>query len=129
MDQLALLALIESVRQKQEDLQAEFGLLVEAISRLNEDNNRLTITNLQLQDQLSRSTALMLNNDDKTSSSTSEHSMFQEHQMESGKDRLQGFYDDGIHVCHELFGKRRDDNEDCLFCQAVIMRLEQAHDD
>lgn len=42
----------------------------------------------------------------------------------SGRESLQNFYDEGIHVCHEFFGSRILPDEECLFCQEVIKRLQ-----
>ncbi|MDR0298369.1 MAG: DNA replication initiation control protein YabA [Streptococcaceae bacterium] len=35
---------------------------------------------------------------------------------------MQKLYDDGIHVCHQYYGKRLEPGENCLLCQEVLYR-------
>jgi regulator of replication initiation timing len=35
---------------------------------------------------------------------------------------LQDLYDQGFHVCAELFGKHRENGEECMFCMELINR-------
>lgn len=105
-------------------LQAQLTQALENLSRiateLNEENNRLTIVNHQLTQQIEELTQQELALADMSESAQENPAPLTQ---SSGRDRLQTFYDNGIHVCHELFGKRRDSNEQCLFCQDVIDRL------
>lgn len=39
-----------------------------------------------------------------------------------GRQNLEAIYDDGFHVCNVDYGKRRDINEDCLFCMELLNR-------
>lgn len=36
--------------------------------------------------------------------------------------RLLDIYNDGNHVCRDLFGKMREPGEECILCQSVIYR-------
>lgn len=106
--------LINNIQNHQQQYQNNILQLTQVVLELKEENNRLRMLNHNLEDQLQK----LVNE-----SVTQEEDTPIEEQHISGKDRLQGFYDDGIHVCHELFGKRRQSSEDCLFCQDVLMRL------
>lgn len=45
----------------------------------------------------------------------------------SAYDRLQQFYDEGIHICRDLYGSQRASNEECLFCQGILDGLDVPH--
>lgn len=107
--------LINNIQSQQQQYQNNILQLTQVVLDLKEENNRLRMLNHNLEDQLQKYVK---------ESSVQEESPNEDHHI-SGKERLQGFYDDGIHVCHELFGKRRQSSEDCLFCQDVLMRLTQ----
>lgn len=120
MDQEELVKIIENIMEQQVALQEEIARLVETVTTISEENNRLKMLNQELTEDLA--TSLAAKSEDIKSNPLPERPP----SNRAGRDRLQGFYDDGIHVCHELFGKRRESDEDCLFCQSVIMRLEQS---
>lgn len=89
--------------------------LREVIDNLVEENNKLRMSNNDLK-------SLLI----KTQTDTHEEDSEGEtgSQTSSGRDSLLGFYNEGIHVCHEFFGSRRSSNEQCLFCQEILERLE-----
>lgn len=107
--------LISEINSQQQQYHTNIIELTQIVLELKEENNRLRMLNHNLEDRLQQY--------------ANEIRVAEEHVEEenhvSGKERLQGFYDDGIHICHELFGKRRQSTEDCLFCQDVLMRLTQ----
>lgn len=48
-------------------------------------------------------------------------------QAPSARERLQQFYEDGIHICRDLYGSQRASDEECLFCQGILDGLSTAH--
>lgn len=38
--------------------------------------------------------------------------------LTASQKKLQKIYEEGFHICHEYYGKRRDD--ECLFCQSAL---------
>ena len=90
--------------------------LREIIDNLVEENNKLRMSNNDLKSLLIKSQA--------EAREGREDEADGESQVSSGRDSLLGFYNEGIHVCHEFFGSRRSSNEQCLFCQEVLERLE-----
>lgn len=120
MDYQAVQDLISNMKKHQQVFQESIDQLTQVVSELNEENNRLRMVNHQLEDELRHYVI------EHTETVVEEAPMIEQvTQPISGHDRLRSFYEDGIHVCHELYGKRRQTAEDCLFCQDVLSRLEQ----
>ena len=40
--------------------------------------------------------------------------------LSRSRQNLENLYDEGFHVCNQFYGKRRDDDESCVFCLEVI---------
>jgi len=40
--------------------------------------------------------------------------------LSKSRQNLEKLYDEGFHVCNQIYGKRRDDDESCVFCLEVI---------
>ena len=114
--------IIDEARRLQGQLSEALEQLSRIATELNEDNNRLTMLNHQMTEQL-ESQQVQLDDMNEIVQESAAPQLYQ-----SGRDRLQTFYDNGIHVCHELFGKRRESDEQCLFCQDVIDRLKVIFD-
>ena len=39
-----------------------------------------------------------------------------------GKENLENIYEDGFHICTYEYGKRRDNDEPCMFCIELLNR-------
>ncbi|MGO4942696.1 initiation control protein YabA [Ruoffia tabacinasalis] len=89
--------------------------LREVIDNLVEENNKLRMSNNDL-----KSLLIKFQTDAQEDVTEGE----EDSQTSSGRESLLGFYNEGIHVCHEFFGSRRSSNEQCLFCQEILERLE-----
>lgn len=92
--------------------------LRKVIDNLIEENNKLRMSNNDLRNLLIKSQS-QLDSPTKGVYEGEENS-----HTSSGRESLLGFYNEGIHVCHEFFGSRRSPEEQCLFCQEVLKRLE-----
>ena len=71
---------------------------------------------------IKKNTALRLENDklrerlgevEKTSSAKSQH---------HGRENLQRIYNDGFHICTYSYGQRRENDEECMFCDELLFR-------
>jgi len=40
--------------------------------------------------------------------------------QQAGRERLQTFYQEGIHICHTFYGMKREPGEECIFCQNLL---------
>lgn len=93
-----------------------------ALNELMEENNRLRMRNHELMSLVSQNYQTpAINNEEQ---STAEQMEAVTDDNTSGKDRLQTFYDEGIHVCHPYFGSQRYPDEECMFCQGVLDGLD-----
>lgn len=120
MDHQKVQILLETLEKNQLSYQDTLSELVECVIELNHENNRLRMRNDILEEKLKIYASEQIAHVHNTQQIPSVGV-----RQPSGQERLQSFYDDGIHVCHELFGQRRESNEECLFCQNVIMSLDQ----
>ena len=78
--------------------------------------------NKNLKEVIEENTALRLENDklrerlgevEKTSSAKSQH---------HGRENLQRIYNDGFHICTYSYGQRRENDEECMFCDELLFR-------
>ena len=40
----------------------------------------------------------------------------------TGRENLQRIYNDGFHVCTDSYGQRRENDEECIFCDELLFR-------
>ncbi|MGX7091835.1 initiation control protein YabA [Hutsoniella sourekii] len=106
--------LLELADQQLLELSDTVAQLRQAYHQLAEENNQLKITNHDLREMMS---TVHPAEEEKQSAEI-------EQQITGGKNRLQGFYDQGIHICHQYFGLSRSPEEGCIFCQDVLDGLE-----
>ncbi|AXY24583.1 hypothetical protein CL176_00260 [Suicoccus acidiformans] len=111
MEPQAIEELLEQANAQMLELSDTLAQLKRAVNTLQEDKNQLEIKIQDLQDVVRESTQVDADNPEG-----------QEHT--GGKERLQNFYDNGIHFCHQYFGMRRAPEEGCMFCQDILDRLD-----
>lgn len=83
------------------------------LADLIEENNQLRMTNHDLHDMVLRQNQSQINvetQDDESQTAISG----------TGSSRLQTYYDEGIHVCHQYFGAHRHLDEECILCLGVL---------
>lgn len=113
MDKDNIQHLIDQTETSMLQLSNQVAELQEVLADLIEDNNQLRMQNKELQDIIAR---LMAEEEgDVKEEQTS---------LSTGKERLQSFYDEGIHICHAYFGMNRAPDEECLFCQGILEDLD-----
>ncbi|KXT77425.1 DNA replication initiation control protein YabA [Streptococcus sp. DD10] len=46
----------------------------------------------------------------------------QVHKNHQGRDNLEKIYMDGFHICVTFYGQRRENDEECMFCDELLFR-------
>ncbi|MCF6515664.1 DUF972 family protein [Lactobacillus sp. S2-2] len=92
------------------DLESKFSLMndrlttvKDTISELLEENSELKIENDHLRELLPKN---QIKNDD--------------YELSFSKKNLEKLYTEGFHVCNQFYGKRRQNDESCMFCTDII---------
>lgn len=127
LEQEKIQALIMQVDRQVIQLNETVAQLQLALRDLSEENNRLRLMNHDLQEALNhskRETFETAVSQDAVQESQTESPVTQQ-EAGSGKNRLQSFYDEGIHICHPYFGSSRQPGEECMFCQGLLDALDQ----
>ncbi|WP_124057800.1 initiation control protein YabA [Vaginisenegalia massiliensis] len=143
MEQEKIQALIAQFDQQLSQLNETVAQLSNAYSDLIEENNRLRLMNHEWHGSRlpewsnlkshqtgneeasqfdSGQTAKMLGESSQLELGRQDEST--QARASSGKERLQTFYEEGIHICHPYFGSRREPGEECMFCQSLLDGLE-----
>lgn len=100
LDKGALYDHLNQAIRETRDLVSSMEELQHKMTLVLEENAELSIENEQLR-QLLR-----------------EQSQHQGTGLTASQKKLQKIYEEGFHICHEYYGKRR--NDECLFCQSAL---------
>lgn len=119
MEQQEIQQLLMSAETQLIDLSETIAQLKVACDELREENNRLRMMNHNLHDLVNELAQPVVSQETQSSFNS-------EASTTNGRERLQTFYNEGMHVCHMFFGSRRDPEEQCIFCQSVIDGLPSA---
>ncbi|MFS1663098.1 DNA replication initiation control protein YabA [Streptococcus sp. zg-JUN1979] len=84
---------------------AEADKMKKQFETLMEQNTQLHLENIKLRERLGQL----------------EHEK-QAKQSTQGKAHLEGIYEDGFHICNSFYGQRRENEEECMFCQELLDR-------
>lgn len=118
--------LLIQVEEEMTQLQESVAQLKDEIALLTAENNRLRMQQYEQIDQITllnqprqsqEERPLLIQEETKPNPSPPVS------KTPSGHERLQSFYDEGIHICHHYFGSRRDPQEACIFCQDILDTL------
>ncbi|MGX7349032.1 initiation control protein YabA [Dolosicoccus paucivorans] len=129
-----LYRLIEQITQQMDSLNESVSILQSSLKDLAEENERLKLANQSLIAIFSEVPANQEESSiiiDPIGQSTHQDELADQPTASAAyvpvhggsHERLQAIYDEGIHVCHEMFGTKREDNEGCLMCLDIIDRL------
>lgn len=124
---------LEMLVQKMEDQmkavnQTVFELKQE-VNRLTLENNRLRMQQYDAVEQMTLSQVLTGEDTYEAQDQIQESDPLSPSRAPSGRQRLQTFYDEGVHICHHYFGKKRDLREECIFCQDILDSLGDQQND
>ena len=89
--------------QQTKDLVDSVEVLPDRMTKVLAENARLTIENQHLQSVIAQS-----------------HEKKQEDGLSESRKILQKLYQEGFHVCNDVYGKRLEKNESCTFCLGGI---------
>ncbi|GIP67970.1 DNA replication initiation control protein YabA [Lactiplantibacillus pentosus] len=92
---------MQQMLDKMAKLRADMTTVLEKNSELVIENEHLREHMVEIENELPK----------KTTSTTT---------LSKSRQNLEKLYDEGFHVCNQFYGKRRDDDESCVFCLEVI---------
>lgn len=113
MQQEQLYLLLARTDQQVQQLVDTVAQLKQTVNDLMNENNRLQMHNHDLQD------AILSYEQSKPKEAATQAPQ----PTLKSKERLQTYYDEGIHVCRTYFGARRESAEACIFCQDILDSL------
>ncbi|MDO4775104.1 MAG: initiation control protein YabA [Aerococcaceae bacterium] len=119
MEQYEIQQLLASAETQLIGLGDTIAQLKAACDELREENNRLRMMNHDLHDLVDALAKPEMPVEQKQAPVLESGTL-------NGRERLQTFYNEGVHVCHMFFGSRREPDEECMFCQSVIDGLPPA---
>lgn len=93
------------------DLSATLATLRSQLEEVIEENNQLRMANQDLH-------ALLVTQEDAPSPAPAPTA--KDVSRGRGHERLQAYYDEGIHICHAFFGAPRQGEEECILCLGVL---------
>ncbi|UPQ86499.1 initiation control protein YabA [Ignavigranum ruoffiae] len=119
MEHEEVFEIIERAERQMLDLSDSVANLRKELLHLIEENNQLRMSNHDLHD-------LILNQSQAAPNQTNQADLVNSSQQKNqASSRLQSYYDEGIHVCHQLFGARRETGEECILCLGVLDELKK----
>lgn len=89
--------------QQTKDLMESIEILSDRMTKVLAENARLTIENEHLHEVIAE-----------------RHEQEQEEGLSESRKMLQKLYQEGFHVCNDMYGKRLEANESCTFCLDAI---------
>ncbi|KRN44824.1 DNA replication initiation control protein YabA [Limosilactobacillus ingluviei] len=99
-----------AVTRQTKDLVDSMEVLSEKLSLVLAENAKLAIENDHLHEVINK-----------------QHRKKQEEGLSDSRKMLQKLYQEGFHVCNDMYGKRLEDHESCTFClDAIYGRHQQA---
>lgn len=108
-------SLYDGLNQLESELRNTIHELVEmkeAMHEILEKNTALELENQKLREHLREMTQL-----------SEEHTESKKPQgLSHSRMNLEKIYEEGFHVCYDLYGSRRENDEPCAFCLEVIYR-------
>ena len=105
MDKKELFDAFDDLTQNLMVTLAEADTLKKQFQQLIEENTQLRIENTKLRERLGQ-----LEHEKQAKNST------------QGKEHLESIYKDGFHICNSFYGQRRENEEECMFCQELLDR-------
>ncbi len=100
------------------DFEAELQQLLDNMSEMKDSLQEVVEKNtkLELENQRLRERLRELNQESLPPSETVQK------ELSRSRMNLEKIYEEGFHVCYDLYGSRRENDEPCAFCLEVIYR-------
>ncbi|QBP18830.1 DNA replication initiation control protein YabA [Acetilactobacillus jinshanensis] len=109
MDDRQLYEGFKSMEAQTQLMLTKFSELREGVTRILEENSELKIENQHLRAVLGKKHRAVEKKTPKKGP-----------QLTKSRQNLLKLYNQGFHVCNQFFGKHRDKNENCLFCNKIL---------
>lgn len=116
MDKRELYDSFGDMEKETQAMLTKITALKEAMTAVLEENAELVIENEHLRERLAESAA---KNTPKKKATVAA--------LSKSRQNLEKLYDEGFHVCNNFYGKRREDDEACVFCLEVIYGDRRQH--
>ena len=87
----------------------EFEQISEELQKVIEENHNLTMENRHLKDRL-----------DELEPNTHTKKVAKKKKRSQSIINLENIYDQGFHICNLYYGKRRENDESCMFCTEIL---------
>ena len=113
--------LYDRVEQLKRQVHQQLELLEEISQELQvviEENHNLTMENLHLKERLDTI-------DESVPTDQSNEQVEQKKKRSQSLINLENIYDQGFHICNFYYGKRRDNDENCMFCTEILFSEKQ----
>lgn len=104
MDKREIYDSFEKMERQTKAVTEMLSKIKEELTQVLEENAELTIENQHLRDRLQES----------------EVPQKEEPGLSKSRQNLEKLYKEGFHVCNDMYGSRRVNDEPCIFCQDVI---------
>lgn len=108
-------SIYDGINELESELRNSLNELVnmkESLHEVVEQNTRLELENHRLREHIRE-----LDEQHKTPAAGKKSAGLSQSRM-----NLENIYEDGFHVCYDLYGSRRENDEPCAFCLEVIYR-------
>ena len=113
--------LYDRVEQLKRQVHQQLELLEEISQELQvviEENHNLTMENLHLKERLDTI-------DESVPAGQSNEPVEQKKKRSQSLINLENIYDQGFHICNFYYGKRRENDENCMFCTEILFSEKQ----
>ncbi|HLQ40987.1 MAG TPA: DNA replication initiation control protein YabA [Tetragenococcus sp.] len=110
MDKRSLYDGLNDFETDLEDLLQKLAEMKESLQELVEKNTTLELENQRLREHIRELTQQSLD------------TAREKQELSQSRMNLEKIYEEGFHVCYDLYGSRREHDEPCAFCLEVIYR-------
>lgn len=111
MDKRSLYDGLDAFEGELQGLLKKLAEMKSSLQEVVEKNTTLELENQRLRDHLRE-----------MNQTTQETSSKIKQELSQSRLNLEKIYEEGFHVCYDLYGSRRDNDEPCAFCLEVIYR-------
>ena len=91
----------------------ELEQISEELQKVIEENHNLTMENLHLKERLDTI-------DESVPADQCNEQVEQKKKRSQSLINLENIYDQGFHICNLYYGKRRENDESCMFCTEIL---------
>ncbi|MCP0886382.1 DNA replication initiation control protein YabA [Ligilactobacillus sp. WILCCON 0076] len=105
MDKREIYDSLDKTEAQTQDISVMLGKIKKELTQIIEKNAELEIENQHLRERLQE---------------LEQKNSKEEPGLSKSRQNLEKLYREGFHVCNDMYGSRRVNDEPCIFCQGVI---------